>query len=68
MHIRPIRTEADYQASLREASRLMENDPEADTADGDRLDVLVTLIQAYEDRHFPIDLPDPIEALTSSPP
>lgn len=63
MKIRPIRTEADYKASLKEASRLMEGDPDLGTPDGDRLDVLTTLIQAYEAKHFPIDLPDPIEAI-----
>ncbi|MFA7680033.1 MAG: transcriptional regulator [Pigmentiphaga sp.] len=63
MDIRPIRTEADYQAALKEISRLMESDPEIGTPDGDRLDVLATLVQAYEAKQFPIDLPDPIEAI-----
>lgn len=63
MEIRPIRTEADYNAALRTISRLMESDPEIGTPDGDRLDVLTTLVQAYEAQHFPIDLPDPIEAI-----
>lgn len=63
MEIRPIRTEADYKATLKEVSRLMEGDPELGTPEGDRLDVLVTLVQAYEAKHYPIDLPDPIEAI-----
>jgi len=63
MEIRPIRTEADYKAALKEVSRLMENDPDIGTPDGDRLDVLATLVQAYETKHFPIDLPDPVEAI-----
>ncbi|TAL78809.1 MAG: transcriptional regulator [Burkholderiaceae bacterium] len=63
MQIRPIRTEADYKAALKETSRLMEGDPDLGTPEGDRLDVLVTLVQAYEARHHPIDLPDPIEAI-----
>lgn len=63
MQIRPIRTEADYKAALKEVSRLMEDDPDLGTPEGDRLDVLVTLVQAYEARHYPIDLPDPIEAI-----
>lgn len=63
MEIRPIRTEDDYKATLKEVSRLMENDPDPGTHKGDRLDVLVTLVQAYEARHFPIGLPDPIEAI-----
>lgn len=63
MDIRPIRTETDHKAALKEISRLMEEDPDIGTPDGDRLDVLATLVQAYETKHFPIDLPDPIEAI-----
>ena len=63
MNIRPIRTEADYKNALKEVSRLMENDPELGTPEGDRLDILATLVQAYETKHFPIDLPDPVEAI-----
>lgn len=63
MNIRPIRTEADYKATLKEISLLMESDPDLDTPDGDRLDVLSTLVQVYEAKHYPIDLPDPIEAI-----
>lgn len=61
MDIRPIKTEADYQATLKEIEGLMS--AEADTPDGDRLDVLVTLVEAYERRHYPIDFPDPVEAI-----
>ncbi|NYT25524.1 transcriptional regulator [Alcaligenaceae bacterium] len=63
MDIRPIRTETDHKAALKEISRLMESDPDIGTPDGDRLDVLATLVQAYEAKHFPIDLPDPVEAI-----
>ncbi|MCR4158828.1 transcriptional regulator [Kerstersia gyiorum] len=63
MDIRPIRTEADHKAALKEISRLMEGDPDIGTPDGDRLDVLATLVQAYEAKNFPIDLPDPVEAI-----
>ena len=63
MRIRPIRTDADYKHMLKEISRLMQSDPELGTSEGDRLDVLATLVQAYEAKHFPIDLPDPIEAI-----
>lgn len=63
MEIRPIRTEADYKAALKVVSRLVELDPDIDTPEGDQLDVLATLIQAYEAKNFPIDLPDPIEAI-----
>lgn len=63
MEIRPIRTEADYKATLKEVSRLMESDPDLGTPDGDRLDILATLVQAYESKHYPVDLPDPVEAI-----
>lgn len=63
MEIRPIRSEADYKMALKDISRLMESDPEPGTPDGDRLDILATLVQTYEARHFPIDLPDPVEAI-----
>jgi HTH-type transcriptional regulator / antitoxin HigA len=36
---------------------------ETDTPEGERLEVLVTLVEAYENRHFPLDLPDPVEAI-----
>ena len=63
MDIRPIHTEADYKATLREISVLMESDPDPGTPEGDRLDILSTLVQAYETRHFPIGTPDPVEAI-----
>ncbi len=63
MEIRPIRTKTDYKATLQEVSRLVEHDPEPGTPEGDRLDVLAILVQAYEAKHYPIDLPDPIEAI-----
>ncbi|SAI22785.1 Predicted transcription regulator containing HTH domain [Bordetella ansorpii] len=63
MEIRPLHTEADYKAALKTISSLMESDPDSGTPEGDRLDVLTTLVQAYEARHYPIDLPDPIEAI-----
>ena len=63
MEIRPIHTEADYKAALREISALMDTDPDHGTPDGDRLDVLAILVQAYEAKHYPISAPDPIEAI-----
>lgn len=63
MNIRPIHTKADYKATLREVSSLVDADPSPGTHDGDRLDVLTTLVQAYEAKHFPISPPDPIEAI-----
>jgi HTH-type transcriptional regulator/antitoxin HigA len=63
MDIKPIRTQADYEAALAQVSPLFDREPEPGTAEGDRFDVLVTLIEAYEREHFPIDAPDPIEAI-----
>lgn len=63
MDIRPIHTESDYKATLKEISALMESDPDRGTPDGDRLDILATLVQAYEARHVPITAPDPVEAI-----
>jgi len=61
MTIKPIKTEADHAAALREIERLWGADE--GTAQGDRLEVLTTLVEAYEQAHFPIDIPDPIEAI-----
>lgn len=61
MDIKPIRTEADYQAALSEVESLMT--AEFGTPEGDRLDVLATLVEAYETKHFPMDIADPIEAI-----
>lgn len=61
MDIRLIKTEADYQAALEEIERLFDAAP--DTPEGDRLEVLTTLVEAYEDKHYAIPLPDPIEAI-----
>lgn len=59
--VKPIKTEIDYQHALTEIERLFEAKP--NTPNGDYLDVLVTLVEAYEEKHFKIDLPDPIYAL-----
>jgi HTH-type transcriptional regulator/antitoxin HigA len=61
MQIRPIRTDADHAAALRRIDELM--DAEAGTPEGDELDVLATLVEAYEDRHFPIADPEPLAAI-----
>jgi len=61
MDIRPIKTEADYEGALADIEQLWgaaENTPEGDT-----LDILVTLVEAYEETHYPIDPPDPVEAI-----
>lgn len=64
-NIRPIKTEADYDWAIAEITRYFENEPEVGSADGDRFDVLATLIEAYEDKHYPIEAPDPVEAIRS---
>ena len=61
MNIKPIKTEADYETALEAIARLMDAEP--GTSKGDRLDVLTTLVEAYERRHYPMDFPDPIEAI-----
>jgi HTH-type transcriptional regulator/antitoxin HigA len=61
MKIRPIRTKADYRTALKEAERLWEAEP--GTPEGDRIEVLVTLIEAYEAAHLPVPPPDPIAAI-----
>jgi HTH-type transcriptional regulator/antitoxin HigA len=59
--LKPIRTEADYNAALAEIERLW--GAKSGTPEGDRLDILATLVDAYENQHHPIDPPDPIEAI-----
>ncbi|MBI1865644.1 MAG: helix-turn-helix domain-containing protein [Nitrospirae bacterium] len=61
MKIRAIHTENDYRAALAEIERLLDAEP--GTPDGDRLDVLTTLVEAYEERRHPIGFPDPVEAI-----
>ena len=61
MDIRPIKTDADYRAALDDIENLMMAEP--DTVEGEKLDILVTLVEAYEAKHFSMDLPDPVEAI-----
>ncbi|HEY6307111.1 MAG TPA: transcriptional regulator [Candidatus Angelobacter sp.] len=61
MRIRPIRSEADYDEALRRVEALWGS--ASGTPEGDELDVLVPLIEAYEREHYPIDLPTPIDAI-----
>nr|WP_188364014.1 helix-turn-helix domain-containing protein [Marinicella pacifica] len=61
MKIRPIKTEADYKEALSEINQLW--GAEVDTPRGDKLDVLLTLVEAYEDKHHAINPPDPVEAI-----
>ncbi len=59
--VRPIRTKRDYEAALEEVEHLW--GAKAGTSEGDRLDVLATLVDAYETEHYPMDPPDPVEAI-----
>lgn len=61
MNIKPIRTQRDYKAALKEIETLMR--ARSNTPEGERLDVLATLVEAYERRHHPMDLPDPVAAI-----
>ena len=61
MDIAPIKTQRDYRRALKEIEGVMA--AERNTPEGDRLDVLVTLVEAYERKHYPLDLPDPVEAI-----
>lgn len=61
MEIKPIKTEADYEAALEEIEQLFQS--ESGTPESDRLEVLTTLVEAYEEQHYSIPSPDPIEAI-----
>ncbi len=58
--IRPIKTEDDYNWAIAEITHYFDDQPKPGTPDGDRFDVLATLIEAYEDEHYPINAPDPV--------
>ena len=61
MEIAPIKNQRDYRRTLKEIEGLMT--AKRNTPEGDRLDVLVTLVEAWESRHYRLDLPDPISAI-----
>lgn len=61
MNIKTIKIDTDYREALKKVESLMTAEP--NTPEGEKLDVLVTLIEAYERKHFPLDLPDPVEAI-----
>ena len=63
MDIRPLRTEADYDWALAEIERYFAREPAAGSPEADRFDVLAALIAEYEQRHWPIDPPDPVAAI-----
>ena len=61
MDIKPIRTEEDYESALSRIEEIF--DAERDTPEGDELEILASLIEVHEKKHYPIGLPDPIEAI-----
>lgn len=61
MEIKPIKTEADYEEALEQIAAVMS--AEAGTPDGDRLELLSILVEAYEQKHYPIEAPDPVAAI-----
>lgn len=61
--IHPIRTEADYQAALQLVAPYFDSEPEPDSDAGAHFEAMVTLIVAYEAKHYPIDPPDPVAAI-----
>ncbi len=63
MSIKPIRTEQDYQEALKAVASLFDNQPEIGTPEFAHMEVMVLLIEVYEAEHYPIDPPDPIEAI-----
>jgi HTH-type transcriptional regulator/antitoxin HigA len=63
MDIRPIRSETDYQLALQAAEPYFDHEPDPDSDEGARFDVLITLIEAWERKHYPVLPPDPIEAI-----
>lgn len=63
MDIRPIRSNSDYRRARRELSAAFDQEPEPGTVESDRFEILLTLVEAYERQHFPVDLPDPIAAI-----
>lgn len=64
-NIRPIRNEDDYNWALAEITRYFDDQPEVGSPDGERFDVLATLIAAYEDKHYPVEAPDPVAAIVA---
>ncbi|EKR75457.1 helix-turn-helix domain-containing protein [Leptospira noguchii] len=63
MDIKPIKTIKDYNFAINEIENLW--DAKKNTPEYDKLDILITLVEAYENKHFPIEIPDPIEAIKS---
>jgi HTH-type transcriptional regulator/antitoxin HigA len=62
-NIRPIRTEDDYDWAIAEVTKYFENEPEIGSEDGNRFALLVDLIEAYENKHYPVKAPDPVSLI-----
>jgi HTH-type transcriptional regulator/antitoxin HigA len=63
MQIYPIRTDQDYRAALKALAPLFDCEPEPGTPEGDYFDIMLTLVEAYEAKHFPVNLPNPVDAI-----
>lgn len=63
MQIKPIKTKQDYEAALRTVSPMFDNEPQMNTPEGDYFEIVCLLIEEYEKKHYPIDAPDPVEAI-----
>lgn len=63
MQINPIRTEQDYKAALSAVSPMFDNEPALNTPEGDYFEIMCLLIEEYEKKHYPIEPPDPVEAI-----
>ena len=63
MDIRPLRSEADYDAALSDIEQYFETEPQPGTTEADRFDLIALVIADYEAKHWPIDPPDPVEAI-----
>lgn len=63
MQIKPIKTERDYEAALRTVEPMFDNEPLADTPEGDFFEIMCVLINEYENKNYPIEAPDPVEAI-----
>lgn len=63
MQIKPIKTEQDYEAALRAVEPMFDNEPSMDSPEGDFFEVMCILISEYERKHYPVEAPDPVEAI-----
>jgi HTH-type transcriptional regulator/antitoxin HigA len=61
--LKPIRNEEEYDEALREIEPFFDSEPEPDTPEGNHFEILAMLIEDYEAKHWPVDAPDPVEAI-----